>query len=139
MKASLVASSTTFAFALSLLLFIAPGTSRAQDLFVADEGNSTVDVVNSSADLAVYASPFLMLGMAWLATELLALLRMGRPLPQVSVSKPLTACAKADQEVYEVWSATGGHGWWSENYALDALPQLRHADDKRSVRCPGSR
>jgi hypothetical protein len=108
MKACLAVSSTSFA--LSLLLFIAPGTSRAQDLFVANQGNNTIDVVNSSADLAVDASPFLMLGMAWLATELLALLRRGRPLPQVSISKPLTARAKADQEVHEVWCATGGHG-----------------------------
>lgn len=51
-------------------------------------------------------------------------------LPQVSVSKPLTVGAKADREVYEVWSATGGHGWWTEKYALDALPALRQADDK---------
>jgi DNA-binding beta-propeller fold protein YncE len=151
MKASLAVSSASFA--LSLLLFIAPGTSRAQNLFVANEGNNTIDKVNSSGsptvfsgstagikpegiafdnsgalfvantwtDLGVFAIPALTLGMAWLAIELLALLRMGRPLHQVSVSKPLTARAKAP----------GGHGWWTGKYAMDALPQLRHANDKR--------
>jgi len=54
MKASLAASTTSFA--LSLLLLGAPVTSRGQNLFVSNYGNNTIEEFNSSGVGTVFAS-----------------------------------------------------------------------------------
>jgi sugar lactone lactonase YvrE len=55
MKTTLAVSTTSFA--LSLLLLAAPATSRADNVFVANAGNNTIEEFNSSGtDLGVFAS-----------------------------------------------------------------------------------
>ncbi len=54
MRTNLVVS--TASFAVSLLLLAASSTSRAQNLFVANSGNNTIDEINSTGTVTVFAS-----------------------------------------------------------------------------------
>jgi len=60
MKTGLSISSASFA--LSLLLLVAPGTSRAQNLFVSNYGNNTIEEFNPSGVGTVFASRNSVLG-----------------------------------------------------------------------------